>query len=333
MNQTGERIHDEKINVLTVVANESYEHYVERLQSEIVEEYGLEGLPPKPANARERGVAHLRKEFTLRPEFKELWERIKYHTRYAVSIDTEALIADVLRELDQVEITAPQIAITRARVEVEADDRLEAITLALPKKEAIDLSGRRLPNVIDIMDNLMEYTTPPVSLTRGTLLEIFRRSSNKQAALVNPHAYATEAVRIIKSKLVDQLVSGIKYTKLNEWYEMTQFEESIPSWEEYLIPAPHSVYDHVIYELPWWFTVPTPVGTYNPDWAIVIEERDAYGQPTDKPLLYLVRETKSTTQLDDLRPDERRKILCGKSHFQEALGVDYRVVTTSDQLV
>jgi restriction endonuclease len=44
-------------------------------------------------------------------------------------------------------------------------------------------------------------------------------------------------------------------------------------------------------------------------------------------------ETKSTTQLDDLRPDERRKILCGKSHFQEALGVDYRVVTAGSQLV
>src|SRR5947209_3401591 len=77
VNQVGERIHDEKINVLTVVANESYERYVDRLQSEIVEEYGIEGLPPKPANARERGIVHLRKEFTLRPEFKELWERIK----------------------------------------------------------------------------------------------------------------------------------------------------------------------------------------------------------------------------------------------------------------
>lgn len=355
VNQAGERIHDEKINVLTVVANESYEHYVERLQSEIADEYGIDGLPPKPANARARGVAQLRKEFTLRPEFKELWERIKYHTRYAVSIDTAKLIEDVLKELDQVEITAPQIAITRARVKVEADDRLEAITLALPKKEAIDLSGRRLPNVIDIMDNLMEYTTPPVSLTRGTLLEIFHRSSNKQGALVNPHAYATEAVRIIKEKLADQLVSGIQYQKLDQWYKMTQLETEIESWKEYLIPAAHSVYDHVVYDsqvekefvaglekrddvklylkLPRWFTVPTPVGSYNPDWAIVVEERDAHGQPTDKPLLYLVRETKSTTHLDDLRPDEQRKIACGESHFQETLGVDYRVVTTSDQLL
>src|SRR5439155_18709331 len=48
VDQTGERVRDEKINVLTVVANESYECYVEQLQSEIQEEYGQEGLPPKP---------------------------------------------------------------------------------------------------------------------------------------------------------------------------------------------------------------------------------------------------------------------------------------------
>src|SRR5450755_343084 len=354
VNQAGQRLHDEKVNVLTVVANESYESYVARLQSEIEAEYGREGLPPKPANARERGVAKLRKEFTLRPEFKELWERIKYRTRYAVSIDTEQLIADVLHELDQVDIAAPQIAITRARLDIEADDRLEAVALTLPKKTAIDLSGRRLPNVIDIMDNLMEYTTPPVSLTRETLLAIFRRSSTKQASLANPHAYATEAVRIIKEKLADQLVSGIQYTKLDQWYEMTQLEAEIASWKEYLIPAPHSVYDQVIYDsdterdfvnglegrddvklylkLPRWFTIPTPVGNYNPDWAIVLEERDAYGQPLDTPLLYLVRETKSTTRSDRLRPDEQRKIDCGKSHFREALGVDYKEVTNSGEL-
>lgn len=233
--------------------------------------------------------------------------------------------------MKQVEITAPQIAITRAKLEVEADDTLEAIALALPKKEEIDITDRKLPNVIDIMDNLLEYTTAPVSLKRGTLLEIFRRSSNKQGALHNPHAYATEAVRIIKSKLVDQLVDSIKYTKLNEWYEMMQFELPIPSWEEYLIPAAeaaHSAYDYVIYDsevekafvkglekrndvklylkLPRWFTVSTPIGDYNPDWAIVIEERDAFGEPLDKPLLYLVRETKGSTDPNKLHLDEQR---------------------------
>ncbi len=72
--------------------------------------------------------------------------------------------------------------------------------------------------------------------------------------------------------------------------------------------------------------MPTPIGTYNPDWAIVMGGDDGEDH------LYLVRETKGTTHLPDLRPDERRKILCGRKHFRDALGVDYRVVTSTDQL-
>jgi type III restriction enzyme len=85
-------------------------------------------------------------------------------------------------------------------------------------------------------------------------------------------------------------------------------------------------------KLPVWFTVPTPIGEYNPDWAIVMEDRDEYGQPTAKPLLYLVRETKSTHKLDELRSDERRKIICGERHFKEALDISYRVVTSAQEL-
>jgi type III restriction enzyme len=354
VNQSGDRTRDERVNILTVVANESYESYVGRLQTEVEEEYGQDALPPKPANARERGVARLRKEFTLRPEFKELWERIRTRTRYAVKVDTQKLVNDVVQEIEKLEVKAPQVMITKVLVDVGEEDAFTPMRMG-SSKLATELTRPFLPNIVEIMSSLMEHTTPPVYLTRSTLLEIFRQTNNKRAAIENPQVFATEVVRIIKDKLVDQLVSGIHYEKVNEWYEMTQLDEQIESWKEYLIPAAHSVYDHVIYDsevekefveglerrddvklylkLPKWFMVPTPIGNYNPDWAIVVEERDAYGQPTDKSLLYLVRETKSTMHLDDLRPDERRKIACGESHFQDALGVDYRVVTTSDQLM
>lgn len=353
VNQAGDRTHDERVNVLTVIANESYESYVSRLQTEVEEEYGKEALAPKPANARERGVARLRKEFTLRPEFKELWERISTRTRYAVKIDTPKLINDVLQEIEKLEVKAPQIMITKVLVDVGEEDTFTPMRMG-SSKLATEPTRPSLPNIVEIMSSLMEHTTPPVYLTRGTLLEIFRRTNNKKAAMENPQVFATEAVRIIKDRLVDQLVSGIHYERINDWYEMTQLDEQIESWQEYLVPAAHSVYDHVIYDsevekefveglekrddvklylkLPRWFTVSTPVGNYNPDWAIVMEERDAFGQPTDKSLLYLVRETKSTTDFDELHPDEKRKILCGESHFREALGVDYRVVTSSDQV-
>jgi type III restriction enzyme len=148
-------------------------------------------------------------------------------------------------------------------------------------------------------------------------------------------------------------VNGIQYEKINQWYEMTQFED-IPGWSDNLVPAEHSVYDHVIYEseiekafveglerredvklyvkLPGWFTVPTPVGEYNPDWAIVLEPRDEFGKPTGEELLYLVRETKETTDLTELRLEEVRKIRCGERHFRDALGVDYQVVTNAREL-
>jgi type III restriction enzyme len=156
-------------------------------------------LPPKPANARERGIARLRKEFVLKPEFKELWERIKYRTRYAVKIDTDKLIADVVLELDKAAIAAPQVTITKVQVEVGSDDVLDTKQIGW-NKTPTDLTGRTLPNIIDIMDNLMEYTTPPVSLTRSTLLDIFQRASNKKAALANPYAFATEAVSMNGTK-------------------------------------------------------------------------------------------------------------------------------------
>ena len=380
VDQVGERVRDERVNVLTVVANESYERFVAQLQSEIAfeyreeiearygkpigdltdeersqiaEEYGEGILPPKPANARKRGVARLRKEYTLKPEFQELWERIKHKTRYAVKIDSERLIRDVVRELRREEIRPPRVTITKARVDVGHESVFEALQMSAARS-VMSLAGRYpLPNLVEIMANLMQHTTPPMRLTRRTLLEIIKRAPNPQAALDNPNEFATAAVRIIKEKLADQLVEGIQYEKINQWYEMTQLDIEIPGWEDYLWPAERSVYDLVVYDseierqfveglehrddvklylkLPAWFTVDTPIGEYNPDWAIVMEERDEHGQPTGEELLYLVRETKDTTNLAELRPDERRKVHCGERHFRE-LAVDYKVVTSAHEL-
>ena len=80
-------------------------------------------------------------------------------------------------------------------------------------------------------------------------------------------------------------------------------------------------------KLPSWFTVATPISAYNPDWAIVMENPDGG--------LYLVRETKGTLDIDALRPDEKRRILCGRKHFRDTLEMgqtSYRVITEAKQL-
>ena len=256
--------------------------------------------------------------------------------------------------MDNTDIRPPRITVTKAQVQVDDDQVFSAMQIS-GAKTVIDLAGRYpLPNVVDAMMHLLENTTPPMRLTRKTLLEIFSRTQKQQAALDNPHEFASVVVRIIKEKLTDQLVDGIKYEKIGQCYEMCQFESSIESWDEHLIPAKRSIYDKVIFDseverkfveglekldfvklyvkLPAFFKVPTPIGSYNPDWAIVVEPRDEFGQPTGEQMLYLVRETKGSTNLDDLRPAEHRKIECGKRHFREALGVNYKVVKSAQDL-
>lgn len=353
VNQSGDRIFDEKVNVLTVIANESYEKYVETLQQEYVAEYGPEGVPKKPRNARQPATVRLRKEYVLKDEFKELWERIKHKTRYAVKVDTEKLIADVISELDRTNINPPRIIAEKAFVEPGENDTFIPYLTGAERAAIEQNRDSPLDNIVGVMSHMLEHTTPPVCLTRQTLLEIYRRSSKREYALDNPQGFAIAAVQIIKDKIADQLVDGIRYEKINEWYEMSRLDDILMDMQDSLIPSERSVYDHVVFDsdiekqfveglekrddvplfikLPGWFTVPTPIGNYNPDWAIVMDEKDEHGSLTGKPLLYLVRETKAA-KLNDLRPDEKRKIHCGRKHFTDALGVDYRMVNKAEDL-
>ena len=128
------------------------------------------------------------------------------------------------------------------------------------------------------------------------------------------------------------------------------------TWQKFVVTASKSVYDQVAWDsnvekdfvealdkndsvkmyikLPPWFTVDTPVGKYNPDWAIIWEETDSHSVREEK-MLYLVRETKdieALTRLHELRPNELRKVRCGARHFKGALGVSYEVVKSVSDL-
>src|SRR5262249_1043786 len=138
----------------------------------------------------------------------------------------------------------------------------------------------------------------------------------------------------LKRTLHQMIVDGIKYEKVNgQVYEMLLFEEKeIESYTARMVDVQNGLYDSVeveseverevdkamssrqdiklIIKLPDWFQIETPIGTYNPDWAIV---KQADGEEAK---LYLVRETKSTQEQQKLRQSEWDKIRCGKAHFQ-----------------
>ena len=124
VNQQGQRNPEEKVNILTVVANESYEEFVSTLQAEMVEAFGEAGAAPKPVNAREKHIAKRKPLDALPEEFAVLWEKIRPKTRYQVTVDTEKLIKDVVERLDRVKIEAPRIVASKAEVTVDKDKDL-----------------------------------------------------------------------------------------------------------------------------------------------------------------------------------------------------------------
>jgi type III restriction enzyme len=352
VDQKGERLFDEKSNILTVVVNESYELFVSTLQAEMEEAFGKEGAAPRPVNARQKRVAKRAPLDALPKEFLELWERIKLKTRYQVAVDTEKLIVSVVSALDKLTIDAPRIVASKAGIVADkTEDRLDYQLVG--QRTVASLTGRQpTPNVVAMIEDLIAHITPPIKLTRRTLTEIISKTKNRQAALDNPQEFALQAARIVRAKALQQLVDGVKYFKDGTWYEMSEWVEEEETVSERLVATDKSIYDHIVVQseterrfaerlkrmtnvdifvkLPNWFKVATPVGQYNPDWALVMEQRDEFGDAGPK--LYLVRETKSSTVADELRGTENQKIHCGERHFVGALGVDFKAMTPDGDL-
>jgi type III restriction enzyme len=349
VDQLGRRLADARANVLTVVANESYEAFVGTLQAEMEEAFGKEGAAPKPTNARAKRVAVRKPLDQLPTEFAELWDRIKHRTRYQVTVDTDRLVTEAIVALNRLKIEPPRIVSQSADVEVlRTQDRLDYRVSG--KRVLARLAGHGpVPNVVEMVEDLLAHVQPPIKLTRRTIAAVVTGVADRQAALNDPQEFASQAARVLRERATHQLVDGIQYEKDGTWYDLTQWAAEEESGSDRVVPTAHSIYDQIVVQsdterrfaeqlnkrkdvrlflkLPAWFKVPTPVGQYNPDWALVMESAD------DRDLLlYLVRETKSTTVEDQLRGTENQKIHCGERHFQGALDVDYRVVVRVEDL-
>lgn len=340
VNQEGERIFDEQVNRLTVIANESYHEYVSTLQTEYREAVGSDQTPPDPKQRRTRKTVRLKKGYELNPEFKELWQRIAQRTRYRVKIDTDALIVDCTKSVNEIHVEPLKIRSERVRVDrIKEESTTFETTLVGQGAVSVDMAYT-IPNV-------SAYLADATHLTRRTLHHILKQAGNLSDIFNNPAEYLKLAAQAINRTKRRYLVEGIQYIEMDDYYRMELFED-LEGYEDSLVPIEKSIYDHIVYDanveydfalalegmdevklfikLPDWFTVPTPLGSYNPDWAIVFHIQDSFGEMHEK--LYLVRETKGSTDPDERRGTENMKIDCARRHFQ-ALHVDYDDATTA----
>jgi type III restriction enzyme len=277
----------------------------------------------------------------LNPDFQALWDRIKPKTTYRVEFKTDELVSKTVAAIKRMEkIEAAKIRVTAGQVGVvRGGVTTTAISAA---EEQVSRRNRPVPDVLAYLQNETE-------LTRSTLVRILKESGRLAEFFVDPQRFMDAVANILKHEMHRLLVDGIKYEKIGgagaeaEWEMLLFKNEELVSYLTAL-QVNHSVYEYVVYDseierefakrlderedirlfvkLPGWFEIDTPVGKYNPDWAIVKH---------DDQTLYLVRETKGTKDFLKLRTTEADKVRCGEKHF-EALGVRFSVVVSADEV-
>lgn len=309
---------------------------------------GTLDLPQKWEAARDRIAATLTervrpiplrdasKEVTVRlkkqvveesPLFKELWDKIKHKTTYRVTVDTEELIKGSVKDMARVDISEARIISDTARVVIDRS--------GVQRGKAEGTRDFEVQRPYDVLPNIVGVLSERCLITRQTVNRILTESGKMNEFLNNPQKFIEEATTIINAHRHRLAIDGIKYKQLPgmEYSVMEIFDskELFAVLDENAVKVDNTVYDYVKYDsvvernfavaldgdpdvrmffkIPPAFKIETPIGTYNPDWAVYLEQNG-------EKKLYFVLETKGTMDIFGLRGSEAQKIHCGKVHFE-----------------
>lgn len=311
-------------------------HWAEPFVIELVDRANISKYV-KPRSKRHS--RKLNKELFANPEFEKFWETISRRTTYRVEVERDRIIENSVKAIKAApDIDPLRIEVTRAGVKVL---RGGAKGQELGSRQQELQGNYDLP---DIIGELQEAT----SLTRKTIVDILVGSGRLGEFIANPNDFIAMAKRIMQTELAKLVVDGVQYEKIaGSVYELRELRKDGEEEKERFLDqmyklenADKSNFDYVVYDsdperqfaelldgredikffmkLPGKFKIDTPVGPYNPDWAIVKHE-------DGEERVYMIRETKSTEEEIKRRPTENAKIRSAKQHFQ-AIGVlDYAV--------
>ncbi|VEG12152.1 type III restriction-modification system StyLTI enzyme res [Moraxella cuniculi] len=351
VNQNGERIYDEKVNILTIIPNQSYEQFANCLQKEYIDDCGIKFEKSHLKNAKNERTVTYRYDAFTDPLFVEIWQKIRQKTSYRVKFDSDELIKSASQALNQMpEIIKPKIEIKKARLIQDSEIGIQA--------EEIYSDYQYLDKEIAIPD-ILKFLQNKTGLTRQTLVKILKQSGRINDIKNNPQRFLEIVAGIINRQLQSLMINGIQYERLNDMYEQGLFETyqiytneytfdvnktqktiyngvlDLDSKTEHQFATDCENYDEQVafyFKLPKKFKIPTPIGNYNPDWAVVINKNSEQ--------VYFIAETKNTGNnvqdsvvLDELRQKEQFKITCAKKYFEFVDGIDHKVVQKVDELI
>ncbi len=295
-------------------------------------------------NQEDKKSVKVNKRILNSPEFKALWDRVKYKTTFSVDFDSDSLVKECIKAIDdRLQITRGKLHYSKVKVAMNIG--------GLQVNEDPKTYSENVNEEVEVLPDIVGYLQNETQLTRKSIVKILTGTNKLPYFKINPQKFIEGCIDIINEQMRLHIIDGIQYKKIggSQYYsqELFENEELFGYLKSNLKVSEKSPYDYVVYDsniesqlatdfensdnisvyakLPGWFKIDTPLGTYNPDWAILWKDGD-----DEK--LYFVVESKGTTLFGDLRPKEQGKIDCGKKHFK-ALNTEMIVAASMDEVV
>lgn len=308
----------------------------------------------KPDNERDRKEANFDlKKFESRA-FQELWKKINHKTYYTVDFNTEELVCNAINAIHEKLFVNPVTisVVTGTMDSIKSKEQLK-------KGEAIRKIGQETHDLAEVVGNNVKYDlvgklVESTQLTRKVIVSILTRITETKFNLfkINPEEFIIKVGNIINEVKAIAVIEHVEYHKLNKTFMADTFSEAsiVGKLGVNAMNSEKSLYDLIVVDsdtemkfaddiehesdvvvyvkLPNRFYINTPVGRYNPDWAV------AFKEGTNIKHIYFVAETKSTLNPEERRPDENHRIECARRHFSAIAGANkvYDVVTNYSDL-
>ena len=319
VDSNGKRVEDKDINRLTVIANESFDEFARSLQLEY-EINGNEKSYQKPNNLANKKLAKRKYSFESEElkEFRKLWEKLKQKTVYEITLNSKQYEDKVTEKIKYIEVREKKIVKQFGNIESNFDGYVsESKSLKIDFEED-------LPNIVDILEK-------QIGLSKETIINIFEKVGIEEFTkeiIKNSNEYIKKAIEIFEDTMFDMLSQdGLIYKKVDDYYEFSNiFLDKISGYD--LEDCKKGLYEAEQYDsdieknfikdsdfsdfkiftkLPKKFKIKTPLGTYNPDFA-VIKFDDSEGS--------FIVETKGSDKKRDSRTREDWQIEYAKKHFK-----------------
>ena len=311
----------------------------------------------QPENARSNNVElHIDRNKLVMPEFKALWQKINAKSVYVVDFNTDELIKNAVNVLNaKLRINKIYFKVeTGVMEQIESKEALEKGNAFIKEQNATYGSDKKITVNSSVKYDLIGKLVEATGLTRKDIVKILTGIEKPvfDQFKDNPEEFIIKAAGLINDEKATAVIQHITYDMLDEKYDTDIFTE--PTMKGKLdvnaVKTKKHLYDHVLYDsaneknfaqeldtnkdvavyvkLPNGFYISTPVGKYNPDWAIAFYEGSVKH-------IYFVAETKGSLSSLQLRDIEKAKIHCAKEHFKAISNgsVVYDVVDGYDELM